>query len=626
MSFFLRAAAVLMLGSLQVAGGVAPAHAAGAAPTLQPGPAAMPESRFRVAQFNVALFSDEADGVRARLAGGADDKARRIAAIIQRQRPDLLLLNEVDFDAEGRLADVLQREYLEVGQFGEAPIRYPYRYFAPVNTGVASGLDINGDGQVGGPGRLRGEDAFGFGLQPGQYGMLVLSRFPIDTASVRTFQTLKWSDLPNPRRPQHPEGRWFHADAVWSQLRLSSKSHWDVPVQTPGGVVHFLVSHPTPPSFDGPEDRNGARNADELALWRHYLDDADGRATWLCDDRGRCGGLAAGAAFVLAGDLNNDPVDGSGRREAIRELIEHPRMLRHDFPTSEGGVHASRSGHPINATQRGNPAHDTSQFGPNTGNLHLDYVLPSAGFRLRDSGVFWPAPGAEGADWAEASDHRMVWIDIERRNGDSERAQQRLVERHAESLTFPALIDRCRTLADFRDAPFDAELAQWRQRRAATLAEAAALIERIAAAQSQTRAGIDAAIRSGAEAHHAAADADALAYTCTRLGHTLRGEPALPVRGATLDEDTRREVIDALLPVAARLLACDRPERIEVRPAAPAVLRGDASSAAAIADRVEMWNVIGCGKALDVELSLRFPEGEPPTFALGFPRTAMPGR
>ena len=56
----------------------------------------------------------------------------------------------------------------------------------------------------------------------------------------------------------------------------------------------------------------------------------------------------------------------------------------------------------------------------------------------------------------------------------------------------------------------------------------------------------------------------------------------------------------------------------------PAVLRGDASSAAAIADRVEMWNVIGCGKALDVELSLRFPEGDPPTFALGFPRTALP--
>jgi len=205
-----------------------------------------------------------------------------------------------------------------------------------------------------------------------------------------------------------------------------------------------------------------------------------------------------------------------------------------------------------------------------------------------------------------------------------ERAQQRLVERHAEALAFPALVDRCRTLPAFRDAPFEAELAQWRQRRAGTLAEAASLVERLAAAQSQPREAIDAAIREQAERQHAGADAETLAYTCEKLRFTLRGEPVLPVRGATLDEDTRRAVIDELLPVATKLMACETPERIDVRAAPPAVLRGDASSAAAIADRVEMWNVIGCGKALDVELSLRFPEGDPPTFALGFPRTALP--
>ena len=205
-----------------------------------------------------------------------------------------------------------------------------------------------------------------------------------------------------------------------------------------------------------------------------------------------------------------------------------------------------------------------------------------------------------------------------------ERAQQRLVERHAETLTFPALADRCRRLPEFRDAPFEAELAQWRQRRAATLAEAASLVERLAAAQSQSREAIDVAIREQAERQHDRADADTLAYTCSKLRFTLRGEPVLPVRGAALDEDTRREVIDELLPVATKLMACEIPERIDVRAAPPAVLRGDASSAAALADRVEMWNVIGCGKALDVELSLRFPAGDPPTFALGFPRTALP--
>jgi hypothetical protein len=371
-----------------------------------------PPKTLRVATYNVSLYAEVADGVLARLAGGHDAKARHIAAVIQRQRPDLLLLNEFDYDAKGTLADIFQHEYLEVGQHGEEPIHYPYRYFAPVNTGEPSGMDLNGDGRIGGPGRLHGEDAFGYGLHPGQYGMLVLSRHSIDTAAVRTFQTLPWSALPGARRPKDPAtGRWWYDDAVWPKLRLSSKSHWDVPVQTPDGVVHFLVSHPTPPVFDGPEDRNGLRNADELTLWRHYLDDRD--AGWLCDDQGRCGGLPAEARFVIAGDLNNDPTDGDGHHEAIVELIEHPRVLRHAFPTSEGGVQSARERGGANLRHRGNPAQDTSQFGGASGNLHLDFVLPSVGMRISGSGVFWPVPGQPGADWVEASDHRMVWLDLE---------------------------------------------------------------------------------------------------------------------------------------------------------------------------------------------------------------------
>ena len=205
-----------------------------------------------------------------------------------------------------------------------------------------------------------------------------------------------------------------------------------------------------------------------------------------------------------------------------------------------------------------------------------------------------------------------------------ERAQQRLVERHAEGLAFPALVERCLARPAFKAAPMRDELAQWKTRRAATLAEAAALLDRLAAAQGKSRADIDAAIREQTAKQHASADAATLDYTCGRLRYTLRGEPVVPLSGTTLDEDTRREIIDELLPVATRLMACEQLERIDARIAPPPVLRVDASSAAAIADRVELWNVIGCGKALDVELSLRFPEGEPPSFALGFPRTTTP--
>lgn len=207
-----------------------------------------------------------------------------------------------------------------------------------------------------------------------------------------------------------------------------------------------------------------------------------------------------------------------------------------------------------------------------------------------------------------------------------ERQLQRLAERHAEALSFPVLAERCRTLPAFADAPWQAELAQWRERRAATLAEAAALVERIAASQGQGREAIDAAIRQQAGQRFAAAEADTLAYTCGRLRLTLRGEPALPLTGNTLDEDTRAELLDEIIPVATKLMACEALEGVRVRPAPPPILRTDASSMSALADRVEMWDVSGCGRTLDVEVSLRFPEGEPPTFALGFPRTARPLR
>jgi hypothetical protein len=35
--------------------------------------------------------------------------------------------------------------------------------------------------------------------------------------------------------------------------------------------VHFLVSHSTLPVFDGPEDRNGRRNFDEIRFWADYI-------------------------------------------------------------------------------------------------------------------------------------------------------------------------------------------------------------------------------------------------------------------------------------------------------------------------------------------------------------------
>lgn len=383
-----------------------PGHAQ-TAPTFAPVPPP-PAMSLRVATFNVSLHGEQAGELVTRLQGD-DAQARRIAAIIQRQRPDVILLNEFDYDQAEAAAELFQRRYLEVGQLGQAPIRYEYRHLAPVNTGVPSDLDLDGDGQTGGEGRLHGNDAWGFGLYPGQYGMLVLSRFPIDREAVRSFQLLRWSTLPEAKAPVQPDtGKPYFPAEVWTELRLSSKSHWDVPIATPLGTVHLLAAHPTPPVFDGPERRNKLRNFDEIRLWAEYLTPGD--KPWLCDDRGRCGGLQADARFVIVGDYNADPVDGDGIPGAIRQLLDHPRVLPLPAPRSAGGAAAAQVG--ASLQHRGAPAEDTSTFGEWSGNLRLDYVLPSRGFAAIASGVFWPLPDEVGADWIDASDHRMVWVDI----------------------------------------------------------------------------------------------------------------------------------------------------------------------------------------------------------------------
>src|SRR6188508_470176 len=104
-----------------------------------------PES-IRFATYNGSLFDDEGKLVERLRAG--DEHARQVAAVVQSVRPDVLLLNEFDYDEGHAAAQLFQHDYLEQPQHGQRPIRYRYRYLAPVNTGVPSGLDIDRDGKT----------------------------------------------------------------------------------------------------------------------------------------------------------------------------------------------------------------------------------------------------------------------------------------------------------------------------------------------------------------------------------------------------------------------------------------------------------------------------------------------
>lgn len=368
---------------------------------------------LRVAAYNLSLNRATAGELEADLSSSTDEQARAVAEVIQRTNPDIILLNEFDYVPELGAVDLFRDNYLEVGQGGADPVDYPYAFVAPSNTGIPSGFDLNNDGQIGG-----GNDAFGFGDFEGQYGMAILSKYPIVTDEVRTFQNFLWKDMPGALLPDNPTtvepADWYSPQEL-DVVRLSSKSHWDVPVQVGREVVHVLASHPTPPTFDGPEDRNGLRNHDEIRFWADYV--TPNASKYIVDDAGETGGLAPSESFVIAGDQNADPVDGDSVNGAINQLLGHKRITD-PMPSSDGAVEAAAVQGGANATHEGDARYDTADFADRApGNLRVDYVLPSRKLPVLDAGVFWPVQAdalsrLTGIFPFPSSDHRLVWVDV----------------------------------------------------------------------------------------------------------------------------------------------------------------------------------------------------------------------
>ena len=216
---------------------------------------------IRFATYNASLNRNSAGQLAADLAAPNNTQAKRVAEIIQRVAPDVVLINEFDFDSAGPGGSSLAAQrfhdnYLAVAQGAQSAITFPHRFAAPSNTGVPTGesATLRGDFDNNGavvttPGTdAYGNDCFGFGWFPGQFGMVVFSKFPIDSDGVRTFQRFLWKDVPNPAWPDRsgtPEpADWYTAEEK-GILRLSSKSHWDLPVSiAPGQTIHLLAAHP----------------------------------------------------------------------------------------------------------------------------------------------------------------------------------------------------------------------------------------------------------------------------------------------------------------------------------------------------------------------------------------------
>ncbi|WP_435101857.1 endonuclease/exonuclease/phosphatase family protein [Halarchaeum sp. P4] len=374
------------------------AAAVGATVSTSAASATKGKHAVRYASYNVTDLSTD------QVQTPGDEQAAAAARVIQEANPDVLLLNELTNNVqqgehtERTNIEAFVENYLSVPQADHLEgIDYPHTLQPASNTGVLpeTAYDFNKNGDAGD----RPGDAYGFGLYPGHYAFAVASKHPIDEDAIRSFQTFEWADMPNNLIPFKGEDGvdtdgLYLTEAEAEVYRLSSKTHIDVPLEVPGGTVHGLFAHPTPPVFDGPNNFNGRWNHDEVRFFADYVAGAD----YIYDDSGRTGGLDTDASYVLMGDMNAGPGD-EPLDPATKYFIENDAFETRRLPTSPSGA---RNGTP----------HATANFGD--GGSHVDWVLPSPDLSLRGSSVVWPNAGKRGLGDAvrTASDHRLVWADV----------------------------------------------------------------------------------------------------------------------------------------------------------------------------------------------------------------------
>ncbi|MCZ4353433.1 endonuclease/exonuclease/phosphatase family protein [Roseovarius aestuarii] len=300
---------------------------------------------------------------------GNDPQVAAAVQVIASARPDIVLLQNVDFDLDLLGLRALQAALTEAGlPFGTVFARRP-------NTGMPTGLDMDGDGRLGEP-----EDTHGYAVFSGQGGMAILSRYPLMPNGIQDFTPLLWRDVPGAMLPTFADGRPFPSEQAQNALRLATVAQWVVPLRHPSGPITLLAFHASPPVFDGPEDRNGRRNHDQLTFWRHYMDGVFGPAP---DER-----------FVVLGHANQDPIRGEGIKSGIRGLLSDPR-LQDPKPARPGATSAP---HATVEWPRVSPAIQ-----------RVSYVLPSRDWTVADAGVYWSMGKPEVL---VASRHRLVWVDL----------------------------------------------------------------------------------------------------------------------------------------------------------------------------------------------------------------------
>ena len=329
--------------------------------------------------------------------------------IIQRVRPDILLLQEFDYDADGESLRAFRANYLARPQNGAAAHRLRATPSSPSRTPACPpGFDLDNDGKVGRRRRRAGLRR----VSRASTRMALLSRFPDRRGAARA-------------RSANSCGATCRARCCRTIRDTGPRL---VLARGAGGVAAV---------FEEPLGRAGDDRADSrCTCWpaiRRRPPSTARRIAMACATTTRS---ASGATTSSARRRYIRDDHGQARRIRRQAVRDHGRpelrsrgwrqpARRHRgaarAPARQCVVRAAerwRAPRPAavqggaNAAQRGDPRFDTADFNDRVaGNLRVDYLLPSKGLHgVRRRRVLAGAGRAGGARWSGATARRRARI------------------------------------------------------------------------------------------------------------------------------------------------------------------------------------------------------------------------
>ncbi|MCB0417010.1 MAG: endonuclease/exonuclease/phosphatase family protein [Bdellovibrionaceae bacterium] len=314
---------------------------------------------FRVVQYNIK----ELDSVKLREAKPSE-QLQAALAIIKELKPQLLSLNEMQYDSAG----VPDKTYTTNGENAALVAKLlgeKYNVsFNPANTGKNAHTKTDGTYSTNpnDPNWMKLVDHVNFGIFPFQYSTAALTKFPI--VSEKVIADIRW-DAFVPDLDLEP-----YRDAAGNkfpiEMELFDKNFTDIILKSGKRKFHVILLH-TVPAFNFGNDRglNIVRNADQIRFLEWYLTGKSAK-----QEAAEIGGirpLAKGTPFIALGDWNTDIKDKNNPgSEVLRRLGETFSYWHAPSPTYEGG------------------------FGPEPFTVQFDYILHSDHFEVRNGGVHFP--------------------------------------------------------------------------------------------------------------------------------------------------------------------------------------------------------------------------------------------